>query len=240
MLNIILLWSISMIKNKGQIILGGLILAVATAILVIASFINQPQDVRSRAQEASPTPTSTCQTPGGVQNVRIDYPYCQGSSCSSSQASCSWDAVSGAVSYTVKVTEIDTGTIVKNNQIVTSPPLTIVFSINNGKTYQCDAAATNACGTSGQIGTDQRLCQAQVVATPTPSAIPTIGPTATTVTNAPTVTPAPNVPAAVIIVPTSTPRPIIVAPGAETTVALGTVGVLITIISIALFFMSGL
>lgn len=224
-----------MMKNKEQIAIGGIILAVAAAILIIVSFINQPQDTRSSAQETSltPTPTSTCQTPGGVQNVRIDYPYCQGSACSSTQASCSWDAVTGAVSYTVKVTEIETGTIVKNNQIITAPPLTLVFSINNGKTYQCDVAATNACGTSGQIGTDQRLCETAVVATPVPTATP--APT----TTQPTATPVPTL-TTTVIAPTNTPVPTIASPGSGTAAMIGTAGAIVTVIGIALFFLSGL
>lgn len=226
-------------KNKQQIILGTLILAIAIAVLVVVSFISQPQDIRSRAQvtDTTPTPTnSACQTPGGVQNVSIEYPNPKpdNSGFIFTEANCSWSQVSGAANYIVTVTEVDSGTKVKNNETVNSGTTKIIFPVTNGKTYKCDVTAANTCGTTGPIGTDTALCQTSVVASPAPTATP--GPTSTPAPAAPTPTLAPTTQ---VIIPTNTPAPTMV-PGNEVPVAIGITGAIVTIIGGALFLFAGL
>lgn len=230
-------------KNKQQIILGSLVLVIAISILVIVSFISQPQDVRSRAQttDTTPTPASACQTPGGIQNVAIEYPNPKPDNTGFifDQANCSWSALTGAANYIITITDVDTGTKVKNNETVTSGTTKVIFPVTNGKTYKCDVTAANACGTTGPIGTATALCKTSVVVSDTPTPAP-IAPTATPASVAPTATPVPAAPPAQVIIPTSTPTPVIASPGNETPIAIGITGVIITIIGGAIFFLAGL
>ncbi len=165
----------------GTLLLGGILFTVIVA--------NQQQEIRSNAQ-AVPTPTTAvCPAPDAVQNVIIDYPNCTGqtvgSTCDYVTASCSWSPVTTASTYTVKVTEVETGTVVKNNEQQNSSTTKITFPVNQGKTYKCDVFATNSCGTNGGVGTFSLLCKADaLLTTPTPviTTAPTTAPTPTPVT----------------------------------------------------------
>ncbi len=230
-------------KNKQQIILGSLVLVIAVAILVIVSFISQPQDVRSRAQTTdsttTPTPTAACQTPGGIQNVAIEYPNPKSDNTGFifDQANCSWSALTGAANYIITITDVDTGTKVKNNETVTSSTTKVIFPVTNGKTYKCDVTAANSCGTTGPIGTATALCKTDVVVTPAPTSTPAVAPTSTPAV-APTTPPV--VPTAQVIIPTNTPAPVIASPGNETPMIIGAAGIIVTIIGAAIFLVAGL
>src|SRR5437762_11912511 len=99
-------------KNKKVLIavFGFIIIALGVGVTVL--MLNQKQEVRSHAQVSD---TSTCQPPGAVTNVKVDFPSCQGTSCDVTSADCTWDAVTGAVTYQYKITEVDSGTVVKND-----------------------------------------------------------------------------------------------------------------------------
>lgn len=240
------LWGNFIMKNKQQIILGSLVLVLAIAILVIVSLISQPQDVRSRAQTTDttpPTPTSACQTPGGIQNVNIEYPNPKPNDNTGfifDQANCSWSALTGAANYIITITEVDTGTKVKNNETVSASTTKVIFPVTNGKTYKCDVTGANSCGTTGPIGTATALCKTSVVVSNTPTPTPAVAPTATPASVAPTATPVPTAPPAQVVVPTSTPAPVITSPGNETPIVIGITGVIITIIGGAIFLVAGL
>lgn len=115
----------------------------------------------------------TCTTPAQVPNVQVAYPSCDSNDfCDFTKATCSWGSVSNAVSYSVKSTEVETGTIVYN-QSVAATLSTVTFSITQGKTYKCDVSAVNSCGTAGPAGTHSLLCQIDAVVTTTPTIAPT-------------------------------------------------------------------
>lgn len=117
------------------------------------------------------TPTSSaCQTPATVSNVTFNYPSCVGTQCNFTQASCSWAAVNGATSYSVKITQVESGTVTSTTT-VNAPTVTTAFTVEQGKTYRCDISAVNSCGTSGQAGSAQALCSVDGQAT-TPTATP--------------------------------------------------------------------
>jgi hypothetical protein len=120
----------------------------------------------------SPTPASSCATPSQVQGVRIDYPGCVGTQCNFTQATCSWTATAGATKYQLTVTEVESSTVTKNEQedaAVTS----VTFPVNQNKTYKCDVAAINACGTTGTAGTFSLFCKVDaLINTPTPTTPP--------------------------------------------------------------------
>jgi hypothetical protein len=134
------------------------------------------------------TPTvasgGACQTPETVSGVDFNYPSCVGTQCNFTQASCSWAAVNGATSYSVKITQVESGTITSTNT-VNAPTVTFSFPVEQGKTYRCEISAVNSCGTSGQAGSAQALCAVDgAVTTPTqpaqptkPAVIPTLKPT---------------------------------------------------------------
>lgn len=153
-----------------------------------------PQILKSRAQSAQTqtTDSSTCTPPAAVTNVHIVYPFCSGDQCSFTQAQCTWDSITGAVSYTAKITEVDSNTVIKTDTPSSSTTQT-TFPVVSGRTYKCDVTATNQCGASGGTGSDSLLCKAPdlgVSPTPTPSATASASATPAP-TPAPTVAPTP-------------------------------------------------
>lgn len=181
-------------KNKRNLILLGAFAALLLVGIPLTVFIvnnQQTQDIRSRAQEGPTPTTSACTPPGTVNNVLVEYPSCTGDQCLFDQASCSWSAVDGAVTYTLKVTEVDSGNVVKSESLNASTTRT-TFPITNGKTYKCDVTAVNACGASGGTGTHSLLCK-------TDGLFPTNTPAPTTpVSPPPTSPPAPTTPASLV------------------------------------------
>ncbi len=170
------------------------------------------------------TPTPSCQVPSVVSNVKVEYPSCEGSQCSFEQASCSWDALTGATSYAVKISQTESGEVVRNDT-ATSSTTKVVFSVVQNKTYQCDISAVNSCGT-GPAGTHSLLCAVEgVELTPTP--VPTSTPEPTIIaqiTPIPTSAPAPTTPPAVAT-PTIPPS----GPG-EIIIGIGALGIILSII----------
>ena len=140
------------------------------------------KDPRSRAQTPSgtaatpsPTPplnTLTSAAPATPQNVLVEYPSCTDLDCSFLAASCSWDAVSDAANYQLKVTEVDTGAIVYD-QSQASSVNKIVFPVSQNKVYQCDVTALNADGQSSGTGSHSLLCQTDGIVEPTTPPVPT-------------------------------------------------------------------
>lgn len=181
----------SSLSPKQIIIISVVALLVIAGIATTVIVAQTQQQSNSNAQEvATPTPTIAttsasptlnCPPPAEVTNVKVDYPLSTGGSqVDFTRASCSWDAVTGASSYTVKVTEVESGTVVMNNQTVNPPTTNVAFAVTSGKTYKCDVTAVSSCGASGGTGTDSLLCQAQGIlptSTPVPTTTPRVTPT---------------------------------------------------------------
>lgn len=161
------------------IVVGILLIAIPVAVYLV----KQQQTINSRAQNAANTTAESCTPPAAVENVRVEYPNCeQGSTlqCSFTEANCTWDQVTGAQNYNVKVTETDTNTVVKTDK-VTSGTTKVVFPVVTGRTYQCDISAVNSCGARGGTGTDSLLCKVDGIfgspsPTPSPSVLPSPSP----------------------------------------------------------------
>jgi len=183
---------------------------------------NQPTSTPTAAPTIAPTiaptltPTATgsaCQTPDAVSGVELNYPNCVGTQCNFTQADCTWAAVNGATSYSIKVTQVESGTVTKTDTVA-APTVTYVFAVEQGKTYRCDIAAINSCGTSGPVGSAQALCSVDgQVGSPTP------------------------------VQPTTPPQviPTVVPTGdTDTTMLVGIGGVIVAIIGGALFLFSGI
>lgn len=199
------------VMNKKTLILGFVVVILLAAIPLTLYLASQQQDVRSRADEVEPTPTMACTPPAAVSNVRINFPYCpSGGDCDLTQASCTWNAIADATQYNVSITEVDSGTRVKQETII-APTTQTVFPVTINRTYRCDVTATNACGAIGGVGTVELLCAVEASTTPTttPSPIPTSSPTLTVTGTPPpptaTVTPAINL----------SPTPVVLACGAS-------------------------
>lgn len=160
--------------TKKAIILGIITTILIAGVAGAVVLVNRTQDTRSKAQTATGGAGDACQPPGAATGVLIEFPYCQEGStleCSFTQASCSWDTVTGAVSYNVKITHVETGTVVDNKTGVTTTR--VVFPVIANNTYQCDVTAISSCGSSGSTGTDSLLCAVSgTIATPAPSAPP--------------------------------------------------------------------
>jgi hypothetical protein len=120
-------------------------------------------------------------------------------SCSFEQASCSWDPVVGATNYNVVITEVDSGSVIKNEQVA-STNTKITFPVIQGKTYKCDVSATNSCGALSPTASQSLLCQVEGFATPAPT--PTPPPQGAPPTPAPTPVPTP------VPTPAPTPKPL--------------------------------
>lgn len=193
--------------NKQTIVGLGVFAILLIVIPVTVFFINSTdttsQDIRSLAAETAPTatPTVSCQAPPTVSNVAVTYPSCDSNNnCALDQAKCSWDAVTtGVTNYAVKITEVDSSTVIKNES-VSSPTTEYVFPVTQGKTYECQVSALNACGATGPAGIATALCQIEgqlTTPTSTPAVTTTVAPTSPPAIGAP-VTPTPIPPTAVI------------------------------------------
>lgn len=134
------------------------------------------------------TYAQSCAAPAIATGVRVEFPGCNGTQCDLTQASCEWNSQSDASSFNVTVTEVETGTVIKNNESETSSTTKILFAITQGKTYKCDVVAVSACGGLAPAASDQLLCQADaIISTPTatlppPTATPTSPPPPTSAT----------------------------------------------------------
>lgn len=100
----------------------------------------------------------SCPLPAAPTNVLVEYPGCSGDNCSLAQASCSWGAVAGATSYSVKITEVDTTTIIKSETVTSNN--TYLFPVTQNRVYRCEVAAINSCGT-GPAGQHELLCKVE-------------------------------------------------------------------------------
>lgn len=151
--------------------MGAVSLALIGVIALILYLLQSQQDVRSRAAE-EPTPAQiaqSCPIPAQVQNVLVEFPNCVGDICNFTQASCSWSSVAGATKYQVKVSQVESGEVAKNEQ-VEAAVTKVEFPIVQNKTYKCDVSAINSCGTSGLAGSHSLLCAVDaLVSTPTPA-----------------------------------------------------------------------
>lgn len=165
------------------VLIVGLVIVVVAAIAASVILIRQPQDIRSRAQ------TPACTPPSAPSNVVMEYPSCPTSaSCNFSLATCSWDAYSGATEYRVKATEVESGTVVKDESVPSSQTK-IDIPVTANKTYRCEVAVVTTCGT-GPNGRDEILCAVELFNNPSPTATPSATP-APTATPTPSTTPTP-------------------------------------------------
>lgn len=96
-----------------------------------------------------------------------------GQQCSLVQANCTWNAVDGASSYKITITEVDTNTLIKSDTV--QPPTTkYVFPVTQGRTYKCDVSAVSSCGAAGIQGSGQALCQVEgLISSPSATPVPT-------------------------------------------------------------------
>ncbi len=163
---------------------------------------------------------STCATPTSAQNVLVEYPGCEGDNCLFTQASCTWDPNNDATTYNLTVTEVETGSVVRNESIPNSTTK-VLFPVTQGRTYKCDISVANSCGNVSAVSSDQLLCEADaIIPTATPTVATTPAPTASaTATIAPTTAPT--------VVPTITPTPPIVGGLTPTLSVFGVVLILI-------------
>jgi hypothetical protein len=163
-----------------------------------------------------PKTHAQCSVPGQVTGVSITYPNCVSGNCNFAQGSCAWVAVTGATTYNVTISAVETSTTILT-QSVTSPTVSLAFPVATSSTYKCDVAAVNSCGT-GTVGTSSLLCRVDAVASPSPTIAPTVAPTAT-----PTVTPS--------------IAPVIESPGSNILSILGFSGLILIAISFSLLLL---
>jgi hypothetical protein len=131
----------------------------------------------------------SCTAPATATGVTVEFPGCNGSSCDLTQASCAWNSQSDASSFNVTVTEVETNTIIKNNESNPSTTTKVLFAITQGRTYKCDVVAVSSCGGLAAAASDQLLCEADaIIDTPTPTTPPVV-PTTPPPTPTPTIAP---------------------------------------------------
>ncbi len=153
-------------------------------LLLIAFILSLALFVPSEANAQS------CSAPAIASGVTVEFPGCNGSSCDLTQASCAWNSQSDAASYNVTVTEVETSTVIKNNESQSSSTTKILFPITQGRTYKCDVVAVASCGTLAAAASDQLLCEADaLIDTPTPTQPAAAVPTSTPIPPTPTIAP---------------------------------------------------
>lgn len=113
--------------------------------------------------------------------------------CIENQATCAWDAVSGATSYQYQIIDVVSGGQVANG--VVNGTTQVTFTMTPGRAYKCTVAAVNNCGMGGS-GEAQASCIP-------PTGMPTIPPSNTPL---PSSTATPTVPPTVP--PSTTPTAI--------------------------------
>lgn len=183
--------------KKTALVLGVLVAALFGVIVLTLYLVRSQQDVRSRASENQPIEESvtvqqtSCPIPAQVQNVLVEFPNCVGDICNFTQASCSWGSVAGATRYQLKISQVESGEIVRDTQ-VDAAVTRVEFPIVQNKTYKCEVSAINACGASGLAGSHSLLCAVDAIVSltptlspPTSTPMPTSMPIPTTVTSTP-------------------------------------------------------
>lgn len=214
------------VRSSAQIPPASGDIAVIATSTPVATATNAPTStpLATPTLAATLAPTATiavtggaCQTPSAVSGVELNYPSCEGTQCNFAEASCTWAAVNGAVSYTVKVTQVESGTVTKTTTVA-APTATSAFPVEQGKTYRCDITAVNSCGTSGEAGSAQAICEVDgQVSSPTTASTQSLQPTSPQVI------------------------PTVVATGdTNTTMMVGIGGVVIAILGGLAFFFSGI
>lgn len=114
-----------------------------------------------------------CTAPATATGVTVEFPGCNGSTCDLTQASCAWNSQADAASFNVTITEVETNTIIKNNESHPSTTTKILFPITQGRTYRCAVVSVSACGAMAAAATDELLCEADaIIDTPTPTPVP--------------------------------------------------------------------
>ena len=181
--------------NKKIIITVVVVIFLLAAIGAGVYLALNPQTFFSSAQQAADSGTgsqgASCPAPATPATVTLSYPLCEvgqsGETCQFDKAGCIWDSVSGASTYNVKVTEVETGAVIKTDSVAGTQTS---FPVVQGRTYNCQVSAVSNCGTVGATNEDSLLCQTDAFVSPTP--VPTSVP--------PVATPPPATPA-----PTPTP-----------------------------------
>jgi hypothetical protein len=121
-----------------------------------------------------------------ANSLLISPAYAQ-EQCSFVEADCTWDASTDASNYAIKITEVESGTVIKNVTVAASTTK-YTFPVTQNKTYRCEVSAVNSCGQSGPAGAGEALCAVDgLVSTPAPTPTPVPSKTPT-----PTPTPAPQ------------------------------------------------
>lgn len=214
-------------NKKTAAILGAVLAALVGVIILTLYLLQSQQDVRSRAsEEQAPAAIqqTSCPIPSQVQNVQVEFPNCVGDICNFTRASCSWGSVAGATKYQLKISQVESGEVVRDEQ-VEAAVTRVEFPIVQNKTYKCEVSAINLCGAAGAAGSHSLLCAVDaLVSIPTPPPKPISTPI-------PTPTPIPTL----VLTSTSTPQPTIPPVGGfETSIAIGLGTVVMILTGIAL------
>lgn len=229
-------------SKRNLIAIGVLFVVLLGAIFVTLLMISSNQDNRSSANtpdDLFPVVTNPpvivdtqdegSTDPGPVESVSVNYPNVDGDAVDYTKASCTWDPNSNASQYSLKVTEVDTGTILKE-ELVNSGVTSDVFNVVANNTYRCEVAAVNASGIPGVAGVDEQVCEVEATAQPSPTQPPVVPTTPPPVlTSTPSATVVPQVPTAT---PTLPP-----AGNIGTIAAIGLGGVILFLIGGALLFL---
>lgn len=122
--------------------------------------ISVDQNIVVFENSAGETTTATYNALDCSANVRT---------CAVTEAKCSWDAVDNATEYKVKITESETGDLIKDVKVV-HPTTSFVFPAQPGISYTCEVTPMNSCGEADK-STGEGSCP---VATPSPTDVPIV------------------------------------------------------------------
>src|SRR3989344_4477494 len=112
--------------NKKIIITVVVVILLLGAIGAGVYLALNPQTFFSQAQQSTSTVNQggTCPAPGTPPAVTLSYPFCEagqsGETCQFDKAGCVWESATGASKYNVKVTEVETGAVIKTDSVTTT------------------------------------------------------------------------------------------------------------------------
>lgn len=158
-------------KFDKKIVIGVVVFVFLLAAIGAGVYLAlNPQTFFSQAQQGATGAVSSCPAPGTPATVTVSYPLCEagqsGESCQFDKAGCDWNSVSGAAKYNIKVTEVETGAIIKTDSVTA---LKTSFPVVQGRTYKCEVSAVSNCGAVGGTNEDSLLCQTDAFVSPAPS-----------------------------------------------------------------------
>lgn len=157
------------------------VIALFSLVLIIFFLVFASQNLKNIPNKlVVDTYAQACAAPATPAGLTVEYPSCNGNQCDLAQAECTWSSQADVSSFNLTITEVESGVLVKNNESESASTTKIVFPVTQGRTYRCSLVAVSSCGGLSTAATNELMCEADAMLTPSPTiAVPTATPTPT-------------------------------------------------------------